>query len=206
MKLLERLKESPFRYAVHWSMTAARPVIGYEAFRQARRGNWGKAQQLFVTAWATDMEGFPARYLNASSKAGAVADPVADGLLRAQSFAALAPEIPVTASIVAGAELYNLKLNGRIQNGRDRPYVPREAKWGTLIQAAGVIWTSEGIKREKKLQKLGGQASMLAGTGLRVYGYWKERQHGLSKHEHGSWSAVAIHGAHEFSVLKALGD
>jgi hypothetical protein len=46
---------------------------------------------------------------------------------------------------------------------------------------------------------------MLAGTGLRVYGYWKERQHGLSN-DMATKITVQFYADAREALLKALGD
>jgi hypothetical protein len=171
---LESFKENPLRYAVPWGMTLARPVIGADAMRQAWNGKWGRAAVEFAGAWGTDLEGFPARWLDAVTKAGAVADPIADGILRAESLLALAPRMPVTAGIVAANELYILKLNTEVQRGRSKPYVPMEAKIGTVLEGAGIVWTGIGFDRENVVWQREGQAALLSGVGLRLDAYNRE--------------------------------
>jgi hypothetical protein len=174
MKLLERVREHPLRYVPPCSMTLARPVIGAYAVRDSREGKWGRAGVKSAIAWATDLEGILARWLNATSKLGAVADPVADGLLRAESLIALAPEMPVSTSLVGAIEIYNLNLNTKVQKNREKPYVPNEARVGTVIEGAGVVFAIEGVRKKDTWFKSGGKAAMLGGAGLRTYGYWKE--------------------------------
>lgn len=174
MLIVERIRESRFRYAIPWSMTVARPIIGADALKEAQQGNWKNAKKKFAWAWTTDLEGYPARYFNATSALGAVGDPIADGILRAESAKALAPHMPTTATIVAAAELYNIAINTKIQQGRTKPYVPLEAKLGTTVQAAGVIWAIDGMEKNSLLKRTVGRATIYAGTGLRVHAYWKE--------------------------------
>lgn len=176
MKAVERLKESPLRYAVPWSMTLLRPLIGAYGVHDSRQGKWGKAEVDIAIAWATDFEGLFARGLKATSIAGAIADPIADGILRAESLVALAPEMPVTASLVGTIEIYNLKLNATVQKGREKPYVPMAAKIGTVIEGAGVVWAAEGVRKESALQRAEGKVAMLAGAGLRLFAYKREAQ------------------------------
>lgn len=171
---LEWLRESPIRYVFPWGMTVARPIIGADAMVQAWRGNWGRATLEFAGAWATDFEGIPARWLHAVTKAGAIADPVADAFLRAESIVALAPRMPVTASLVAAGELFVLTLNAGIQQGRSRPFVPKEAKLGTVLEGKGIILAGAGLAKENVLLQRQGQAALLSGVGLRVDAYMRE--------------------------------
>ncbi|HVF69716.1 MAG TPA: CDP-alcohol phosphatidyltransferase family protein, partial [Xanthomonadales bacterium] len=171
---LARIREHPARYAVPWSMTLARPVLGAFAVREARRDNWGVATALLAVGAATDFEGTPARFLEATSVAGAVADPIADGGLRGEALVAMAPALPVTTGIVAAAEVFNLGLNSKIQKGREKPFVPRQAKWGSALQAAGGISIFRGLDKNSVALRTVGKVAMLAGTGMRVHAYGKE--------------------------------
>lgn len=156
-------------------MTVARPIIGADATRDAINGKYRRSAVKFVAALATDGEGTPARRLDATTKAGGIGDPIADGLLRAEFVVALAKKKPVTAGLLATAELYNLGLNlFKVQKGRKEAFVPNEAKAGTVIQAAGTIAVFEGLERDHSLIKLAGTAGLLAGTAMRTHAYWSE--------------------------------
>ncbi len=171
---LDRIREHPARYLIPWSMTIARPILGELARREAGKGNWSLSKKLYIAAAGTDFEGIPARFFHATSKAGGVADPTADGFLRAEAAATFAPQMPVTTSVITGAEIVNLALNAKIQKGRDKPFVPREAKVGSAVQAGGAITFFRGIENNSVGQRAVGKAVMLVGTGLRVYAYGKE--------------------------------
>lgn len=177
MKILERFRENPARYAIPWGMTAARPVLGGLALAEARKGNWRDAKNLFIIAALTDLEGIPARFLHATSKAGAIADPIADGILRAEAAVALAPKMPLTIGLITAGELYNLGLNASIQKNQETPLVPRRAKIGTAIQSAGLVLAFRGLEKESDWQQVLGKATMLLGTGLRVSAYRREHKH-----------------------------
>lgn len=169
---LERAQKHPLRYAPVWAMTLARPVLGQAGLIEARRGNWSEARKNFIAAYATDMEGYVARPLNAASDAGAVADPVADGVLRVQSIAAFAPHMTtsVTASI-ALIEAHNLQMNSVIQRGKSKPEVPKGAKWGSAIEAVGATLFMHGMKENNKSTKIVGEATMVAGAITRHRAY-----------------------------------
>jgi hypothetical protein len=174
LETVERFKKAPERYVVPWSMTLARPILGAMALAESRRGNWGTAEIEFLAACATDLEGFPARWLNATSKAGAIADPIADGILRVELLAALAPEMPKTVGTVTAIDVYNIKLNATVQKDRETPFIPWEAKWGTGLEFAGFVGACEGIRQENVQLRRAGGAAMIMGAGLRTHGYRKE--------------------------------
>ncbi len=88
-RFIDRLRQSPVRYAVPNAMTAARPILAHEGIKAYKEGKKWKAIGLFAAAGATDMEGTPARYLNATSSFGEVADPMADRLMTAEFISAV---------------------------------------------------------------------------------------------------------------------
>ena len=173
-ELVATAKRNPGGTALVWGMTVARPIIGGFAVREARRGHWGTATFLLAVAAGTDFEGTPARLLEVTTAAGAVGDPFADGGLRGEALVAMAPELPVTTGIVAAAEMVNLGLNSKIQKGREKPFVPRKAKWGSAAQAAGGISIFRGLDKDSVALRTIGKATMLAGTAMRVHAYSRE--------------------------------
>ena len=178
---LERLRSHPARYLVPNALTVARPILGWKALQAARHGDWATAKKYLYSAMVTDMEGNVARQLNATSNAGAIADPFADGVLRVEGLLALMPELhPITSTVMIGGELINLALNAQVQKGRETPVVPKGAKVGSFTQAAGAALVIEGATRNKPALKAVGEAAVVAGTVLRVGTYYslyrKDRQ------------------------------
>lgn len=165
---LESFRKHPARYFAPWVMTVSRPVLGQIAVVEAKKGNLKNTHRLLVAAMASDMEGYPARYLNAISIAGAVADPIADGILRAQTAYTLAPHMSkLTTAFVALAEGDSLRLNARIQKGRENPLVPKGAKWGSAIEGLGAEFVMEGIIHDDRALRIAGQVAIVAGAALR---------------------------------------
>lgn len=169
---LERVRSHPARYLVPWSMTVARPVLGWKAMKSAQSGNWAQVQKHIVPALASDLEGNPARFLRAVSVAGAVADPVADAMLRAESVVAFAPHMSkiATVSVVAG-EFINFGINAKIQKALEKPRIPKGAKIGAVVQAVGAGLFTEGMKQSNEKKKKSGESIIVAGTLLRVSSY-----------------------------------
>lgn len=66
------------------ALTLARPFITREAVKQLERGHKIRAIGLIGLALATDADGKVARKLDATSKFGKYADPIADQLMRLQ--------------------------------------------------------------------------------------------------------------------------
>ncbi len=178
---LERLRSHPVRYLIPNALTLARPILGWKAVQAARNGDWKTAKRYLYPAMATDMEGNVARPLNATSNFGAIADPIADGILRVEGLVALTSELnPMTSMIMIGGEFANLTLNAQIQKGRETPIVPKGAKVGSFTQAAGAALVVEGAVRNKPALKAVGEVAVVAGTVLRVGTYYslyrKDRQ------------------------------
>lgn len=172
---LKRVREHPARFILPNVMTLARPIVGYAAMQDARGGDWESAQKKFRIASATDMEGYVARPLNATSKFGAIGDPVADGIERAEGVVALAPEMnkfALVATVVFEAD--SLRLNSKVQKGREKPFVPKSAKAGSMIEAVGADVLMTGIVRNDKRLKAVGEAAIVAGAAMRNLGYRKE--------------------------------
>lgn len=180
---LERLRSHPARYLIPNAITVARPILGWKALQAARRGDWKTARTYIYPAMATDMEGNVARALDATSNFGAVADPVADGMLRVEGLLALGPQLKsVTSTALLGGEILNLAMNSHIQKGRQTPIVPKGAKIGSFIQATGAGMVFEGVARHKPVLKACGEMSIIAGTALRTgtyYSLYREDRSGL---------------------------
>lgn len=176
MSTLERIRKHPARYLAPWAMTVARPVLGGLGLQEAKRGNWKKANRDLVVAMGTDFEGTPARFLHATSKAGAVADPIADGILRAEGLMAYGPEMNRLAlALIFTAEVDNLRLNATIQSGHEQPIIPRGAKWGSAIEAAGGVAFGAGLERDEAALRFAGQLTILAGAVMRNVTYRRTR-------------------------------
>ncbi len=177
MSRLEALKQHPARYLIPNAMTVARPIIGAMGLRDARNGNWRRATKEFCVAMATDLEGNPARWLNATSKAGAIADPIADFFLRTEVLVAFAPVMNKTAfAIAAGAEIDVLRLNAEIQKIGDTPKIPKQAKLGAVVQAVGAAAFSEGMERDNTFLRSVGQVIIDTGCIMRSVAYHKLRR------------------------------
>lgn len=171
---LEKVRKSPLRFAIPWSMTVARPIIGAYAMRDALEGRWKSARNKFVVAALTDMEGTPARFFDATSASGAMCESIADGGLRAEAVAAFAKTMPVTTAIVGVLEGVNFAMNTKIQKGREKPFVPRTAKCGTAVQGAGIVVFCEGMEKDNTKLKVAGKAALVAGSAMRYVVYRKE--------------------------------
>lgn len=169
---LERLRSHPARYLIPNALTVARPFLGYKALQAARKGDWSRMEKYLIPALASDMEGGVARALDASSTFGSIGDPFADAILRAQTLVALAPKLSaVTKTVVLTGEVFNLALNSRIQERKGRPTVPIGAKAGSFTQAVGAGMVVEGLRKKKTKMRIAGEASIVAGTTLRVGTY-----------------------------------
>jgi phosphatidylglycerophosphate synthase len=172
---VERIRESPWRYAIPWSMTVARPILGELGRRAAEKGHKKTATVLFAAAAFTDLEGIPARYFNATSRAGAIGDPVADGILRAQILSAVGDEMPITAGLVFTEEVGILELNSSVQKGRETPFVPQLAKAGTVVQLTGAV-LAYASGEDQTAEKLLGKGGMHIGTRMRKHAYAEEKR------------------------------
>lgn len=162
---LEGLRRNPLRYGIPNGLSALRPILGWYGMKDARNGDWKKARNKFTSAAVTDMEGYPARFLNATSEIGAVIDPVADFGLRLELVAAFVPVMSkIALGIIGAAELDNLRLNAKIQKGKKSPTIPKGAKWGTAIQGIGATLFCEGMERNNTLLKRGGEFAMVSGS------------------------------------------
>lgn len=195
---LERVRSHPARYLVPNALTVARPILGHKAFQAAKVGNWSRMEKFFLPALMTDMEGTPARALNATSTFGSIADPIADAILRAQALRALAPNLgTVTKSVVLGGELLNLGLNSQIQEAKGRPKVPFGAKAGSFAQAVGAGLVVEGLRKKQSRMRVACEAVIVAGTALRVgtyYSLYRKERKGLpwyAKHPRHSTSQTS---------------
>lgn len=88
-RFIDRLRASPARYAIPNGMTLARPFLGHAATKAYKEGKKWKSLGLFTLAGASDMEGAPARHLNATSSIGEAADPLADRIMTAEFLSAI---------------------------------------------------------------------------------------------------------------------
>lgn len=168
---LEAVREHPSRYAIPMGLTAARPILGGLGVKAAREGDWRKARQNFRLSSATDMEGYAARFLQATTNAGAALDPVADGIERAEVGIALAPHMSkVTVAATTLLELDSLRLNAQIQD-KNNPRVPVAAKWGSALEAAGADVFMTGMVEDDKTLKVAGQAAIVGGAVIRNASY-----------------------------------
>ena len=77
-------ERSPLRFILPNALTIARPFITREAIKAHRQGKKGKALALLGAAWLSDADGSVARKLDATSRFGEIADPIADLAMRAQ--------------------------------------------------------------------------------------------------------------------------
>ena len=75
-------ERGPSRYIWPNALTIARPFIAKEASKAIKEGQKGKALTLLSLAALTDADGTVARRLNATSRFGEIADPIADGAMR----------------------------------------------------------------------------------------------------------------------------
>ncbi len=139
--------------------------------RRAKRGRLGAALGYLALAQITDMDGTVARALGAVTDFGAVADPVADGMLRLQTARILAPMIhPLAAAVSLVAEGYCAKLNA-VHNDRKNPRVPFGAKAGTAVQGVGASLVVLGELKKRPPIKHAGSALVATGSGLRAASY-----------------------------------
>ncbi len=174
MSLLERVRESRWRYGPPWALTLSRPVLGGAAAYEMWHDRPMNALGLMVLAQASDMDGWLARKLRATSNAGAIADPLSDGLLRAETAVTIAPIIdPIMGLAAVAAEATNLALNARIQKSTagQGPIVPKEAKDGTALQSAGAALTMLGEATGKPALTTIGSLGVAAGSMRRTAGY-----------------------------------
>lgn len=190
MSVLERIRESRWRYGIPWSMTALRPVTGGIAAYEMWHDRPWQALGLMVIAQCLDMDGKAARALDATTAAGAIADPVADFALRAEMALTIAPimnhgfELGMGAAAVA-AEMANLALNAKVQKGAgdQGAIIPKEAKDGTAIQSAGVALTMLGEASGKPVLTAIGSVGVAAGSIRRTAGYTRLYRSGEGKEE-----------------------
>ena len=167
-------KENPVGLGLVTMMTAARPVFGEIARRKVENGNLKKAEKWMLAAAATDLEGYPARWLNVTSIFGAKADPVADGMLRLSAARAFWKRMKGTVGTLTALELANLALNAKVQQGEEKPKIPFEAKVGTFIQFIGFDGVIRGIDENDKRKTAVGKGLIFVGTAIRTATYAKE--------------------------------
>src|SRR3990167_8461232 len=129
MSVLERIREHPARFLIPNAMTVARPVLGWQALRAARSGDWKKAQVKNLLAWISDAEGSVARPLNATTPFGAMLDPVADGILRFEMALTLAPHFNNFWGILTTAlEIQNIAITKRFKKVHSNLSYPKVRK------------------------------------------------------------------------------
>ena len=174
MSALERIRESRLRYGPPWAMTLSRPIVGAAAAHEMWQDRPWSALGLLVLAQATDTDGWVARKLHATSRAGAIADPVTDAALRVESALTIALIIdPIMGIAAVLSEASNLGLNAKIQKGAGEQgaIVPQEAKDGTAIQSTAVALTLLGEAAGKPTLTALGSVGVAAGSIRRTAGY-----------------------------------
>ncbi len=174
MSVLERIRESRWRYGPPWAMTLSRPVLGGAATYEIWHDHPWSALGLMVLAQASDTDGWVARKLHATSRAGEIADPATDTVLRVETAATLAPIInPIMGIAALAAEATNLALNAKLQKGAisNGAIVPTEAKEGTVIQSVGASMVMLGEAAGKPTLTALGGVSVAAGSMRRTAGY-----------------------------------
>lgn len=154
--------------AIANGMTLSRPLLAEKAVKAAKKDDWRKAGLYFSQAFITDLDGKVARFFGATTRFGAIADPIADFLLRTQLIRALAPVMnkPILAGITA-LELDILRINGNIQKGRKTFIIPFGAKVGTTVQGVGALAFCEGMHNDDHILRRQGELTVLAGSVLR---------------------------------------
>ena len=172
MSVLERIREHPARFLIPNAMTVARPVLGWQALRAARSGDWKKAQVKNLLAWISDAEGSVARPLNATTPFGAMLDPVADGILRFEMALTLAPHFNNFWGILTTAlEIQNIAINKKVQESPLEPIIPKGAKNGTAVEGAGVVLFMRGVEKDSEVLKTLGEITVTVGALMRNASY-----------------------------------